>query len=194
MCFGINSGENLGFSLRLIEVFTGWEATMVLESILCRLSNLTLNVLPQAISQPSPMSGIVLGNEQSRGRMDKHVRLTGLYFSYQSALQWNCSGGGHFSSNGERSTRVEGGRLAGREGGERIYYTFINVCNDAERMSPSAVDQDHNNGWIKQYCTYQRDTPWMTFDMQPYHNATSHTKSLFWCLVHLKWFSEPDTW
>lgn len=92
------------------------------------------------------MSGVVLGNKQNRRRMEKHVRLRGLYFSYHSVLKWNYSGGGHFSSNGKRSTRGEGGRLAGREGGERIYYTFISVCNDAERMSPSAVDQDHNNG------------------------------------------------
>lgn len=119
MCFGVNSGENQRFSLCLTEVFTGWEATKALESILCRPSKLTLNVLPQAISQPSPMSDIVLRNEQSRGRMEKHVRLRGLYFSYHSALKWNYGGGGHFSSNGERSTR--GGRLAGREGGERIY-------------------------------------------------------------------------
>lgn len=73
------------------------------------------------------------------------VRLRALYFSYHSALKWNYNGGGRFPSNGERSTRGEGGRLAGREGGRRIYYTFISVCNDAERMSPTAVDQDHNS-------------------------------------------------
>lgn len=74
----------------------------------------------------------------------KHVRLRALYFSYHSALKWNYNGGGRSPSNGERSTRGEGGRLAGREGGGRIYYTFISVCNDAERMSQIAVDQDHN--------------------------------------------------
>lgn len=88
--------------------------------VLCRPSNLTLNVLPQ----PSPMSG----TEQSRGRMEKHIRLRGLYFSYHSVLKWNYGGGGYFSSNDQSLTRGEGGRLAGREGGERIYYTFISVC------------------------------------------------------------------
>lgn len=100
-----------------------------------------LNVLPRAISQPSP-----LYLEMNRAEEDGKTCLKGLYFSYHSALKWNYSGGGHFPSIGGRSTRDEGGRLLGREGGERIYSTFISVCNDAERMAPSAVDQDRNNG------------------------------------------------
>lgn len=67
-CFGINSAENRDFSLCLIEVLTGWEVKQALESILCPPSSLSLNVLPRAISQPSPTPAIVLGNEQSRGR------------------------------------------------------------------------------------------------------------------------------
>lgn len=53
-----------------------------------------------------------------------HVRPRALDFSHHSALKRNCSGGGRFPSDSERSTRGEGGRLAGREGGGRIILDF----------------------------------------------------------------------
>lgn len=117
----------------------------------------------------------------------KHVRLRALYFSYHSALKWNYNGGGRFPSNGERSTRGEGGRLAGREGGGRIYYTFISVCNDAERILPLLLtriiiaNEWNSAAHIKRHAE------------EPYHNARSHVGPLFWCLLRSKGFSKPDT-
>lgn len=177
---------NIRFFLCLTAMLTVWEATKTPVCIFCQLSNLTISVWPQAFSLPAPTSAIVLGNGQTGGRMEKkHVRLRALYFSYHSALKWNYNGGGRFPSNGERSTRGEGGRLAGREGGGRIYYTFISVRNDAERMSPSAVDQDHNSEWMKQRRSYQETRC----------RAISQCKEprMFWCLLRLKGFSKPDT-
>lgn len=37
-----------------------------------------------------------------------------------------------------------GVKVADWQGG--LFYTFISGCNDAERVPPGAVDQDHNSG------------------------------------------------
>lgn len=197
MCFGVNSVENLGFSLclsllRPLQVKKPqrrWSPSYV--------DHLTSHLMFYLRQFLSPPQCLVLYLEMNR-----------------AAEEWknmsNCEGCIFPTTQRSSRTIVEMGtfpptagdrlgvKVADRQGVKvvRGYIMPSSVCVMMLKgclpvLLTRIIITDELNS-----TAHIKETLWMTSDIQcyPNHNATSHIKSLFWCFLRLQRFSKPDTW
>lgn len=167
-------------------MLTDWEVTKTSVCIFCQLSNLTISAWPQAFSLPVPTSAIVLGNGHTGGRMEKNMSDWELsIFPTTQHSSGTITAVGVFPPTardrpGVKVADWQGGKVAGG------YITLSSVCvMMLKGCLPLLLTRIIiANEWNSAAHIKRRE---------PYHNARSHVGPLFWCLLHTKGFSKPDT-